>query len=282
MFQRLAASFALARSSWNVLCTEKKLLIFPVLSGIGCMLVTLSFGLPFLLDPQLLRFLDQEKGGEMPLWAWAVIFAFYFCNYFVIIFCNAALISCALIRFNGGEPTIGDGLSMANKRLPQILAWSLVSATVGLLLKMIENAHEKAGEIISGLLGLAWSVLTFFVVPVLVVEQVGPFEAIRRSTAILRKTWGEALVGNVGLSLFVFLLTLPFIILLVGGIFLCFSAPAAGIPVVVLAVLGLLLVSTISSALNGIYLAALYQYAASGAVPVGFERGTIEQAFTRK
>lgn len=93
-------------------------------------------------------------------------------------------------------------------RLPQIFAWALVSATVGVLLKLVENAHEKIGQFISAILGTAWTVVTFFVVPVLVVEKVGPFEAIKRSIALLKKTWGEALAGNFGLGLFMFLLML--------------------------------------------------------------------------
>ena len=110
-----------------------------------------------------------------------VSFAFYFSTYFVIIFCNSALISCAMMRFNGQEPSVGDGFRMAMSRLPQIFAWALVSATVGMLLKVIENAHEKVGYYISMLLGAAWSIMTFFVVPVLVVEKTGPFEAVGRS-----------------------------------------------------------------------------------------------------
>ena len=96
---------------------------------------------------------------------------------------------------------LADGLGAANSRLPQIFAWSLVSATVGVLLKLLENVHEKLGEIISMVLGTAWTIMTFFVVPVLVVEKVGPFEAISRSTAILRKAWGEALVSHWGIGL---------------------------------------------------------------------------------
>jgi hypothetical protein len=201
----------------------------------------------------------------------------------VIIFFNSALISCALIRFSGETPTISDGLNAAASRMPQILAWALVSATVGVVLKAIESAHEKAGQIISAVLGTAWSVMTYFVVPVLVVEKVGPFAAIGRSIAILRKTWGEALIGNIGIGLFVFLLALPGILLLVAGVMLLMSASAAlGIAVLVLAVLYLVLVSAASAALNGIFLSALYQYAAQGQVPGGFDRYSLEHAFRSK
>jgi len=258
---------------------DKKLIVFPILSGSGCLLVVASFVLPFFVHPAFLKF----NGNAIPPWVYVVVFAFYFCNYFIITFCNAALISCALIRFNGGEPSIADGLSAAASRLPQILAWSLVSATVGCLLKVVENAHEKAGQFISSLLGTAWAIMTYFVVPVLVVENVGPFEAIQRSMSILKKTWGEALVGKVGLGFFLFLLALP------GGVFLGLGVLAfsgalqwVGACLVALAVVYLLLYAAVSSAIQGIFVGALYQFASHGSVPEGFDPQCMEHAFRTK
>jgi hypothetical protein len=286
MFDRIAASFHLARSSWDVLRTDKKLIVFPVLSGLGCLLVLLSFALPFVAHPQWLDFDQPAAGGArvggVPWWVYAVAFAYYFCNYFVIVFCNAALISCALIRFNGEEPNLGDGFRAAASRLPQIVAWALVSATVGVILKVIENAHEKAGQIISAILGTAWTVITYFVVPVLVVEGVGPFQAIQRSLSLLRKTWGEALVGRLGLGLFLFLLFLPFLGLAVLGGFLCTKALGVGLAVVALAAVYLLVWMAVGSALQGIFLGALYQYAAHGRTPAGFDPASLEGAFQPK
>jgi hypothetical protein len=284
MFDRISNSFALARSSWQVLRTDKQLIVFPIISGIACLLILLSFALPFIVHPQWLDFMNGNnlQGRQVPPWVYIVAFAYYFCNYFVIVFCNAALISCALVRFNGGTPSLADGFSAAMNRLPQIVAWALLSATVGLILKVIENAHEKAGQLISALLGTAWTVLTYFVVPGLVVEKCGPLDAVRRSMSILRKAWGEALVGNFGIGLFVFLLTLPGILLLVlAGAMLAVN-PVAGIALGVLAVLYLALASAASSALHGIYLSALYQYAAHNFVPEGFERSVMQGAFRRK
>ena len=161
----------------------------------------------------------QANNNNRPSGFTPLSFAFYFCTYFVIIFCNSALISCAMMRFNGQEPSVGDGFRMAMARLPQIFAWALVSATVGVLLKVIENAHEKVGYYISMLLGAAWSIMTFFVVPVLVVEKTGPFEAVSRSMSLLRQTWGEALIGRLGLGFFLFLLFIPVLLLFVAGVF---------------------------------------------------------------
>jgi Family of unknown function (DUF6159) len=283
-FTRLSNGYELAISSWQVLRLHKKLIVFPVLSGMACMLVLLSFATPFFFHPQWLDFLDfkAQQGVHPPLWAYAVLFAYYFCNYFVITYFNAALITCAIISFNGGEPTLGDGIGAANSRLPQIFAWALVAATVGVLLKVIENLHEKVGEIVSALLGLAWSILTFFVVPVLVVEKVGPFEAVARSTRILRRAWGEALVSHWGIGLFMFLISLPGVILIVLGAALTTTSVVLGIAVITLGGLYLLAMMAIGPALNGICLAALYQYAADGKVPRAFNADLLSGAFARK
>ena len=125
MFDRIANSFALARSSWNVLRTDKQLIVFPILSGFCCLLVLLSFAAPFIT----LLVVQQKQPEDIPQWVYYITaFAFYFATYFIIIFCNSALTSCALMRFNGETPTVGAGLQAAAVRLPQILAWALVSA----------------------------------------------------------------------------------------------------------------------------------------------------------
>jgi hypothetical protein len=283
MFERISNSWSLAQSSWHVLWQDKKLVVFPIVSGLGCLLVLISFFVPMALvysrmDPQQLQDLDH-----VPWWTYLVAFAFYFCNFFVIVFCNSALISCALMHFNGEQPTLGDGFGAACSRLPQIVAWALVAATVGVLLKLIENANEKVGQFISALLGTAWSVLTYFVVPVLVVEKVGPFAAIQRSLAILRKAWGEALIGNLGLGLFQLVLTVPGIVLLAVGVVTAMSQMVyLGVGLLAVGVLYLIAAGVACSALNTIFLSALYQYAAFDRVASGFERDTLAQAFKSK
>jgi hypothetical protein len=291
MFDRIAASFTLARSSWDVLRRDKQLLLFPVVSGIGCTLVLISFMIPLGVIAAQGGFngIQAQNGNfQVPWWTYVALFAFYFCNYFVVVFCNAGLISCAIMRFNGEEPTLGDGFRAAAARLPQILAWALVSATVGVLLKSIENGHQRVGEFISAILGTAWTVMTYFVVPVLVVEKVGPFQAIARSLSLLKATWGEALVGNFGLGIFKFLLVLPLILLIALGAALVAAGNAAGpllivaVAVFVVAAVYFLVYLAVASALETIFLSALYQYAAFKTVPVGFEEDSMELAFRSK
>jgi len=283
MFQRIANSFALARSSWNVLVTDKQLLLFPILSGIACVLVTASFFVPLVVVPV---FLQHKQLDDLPEWVYGVtLFGFYFCTYFVIVFFNSALTHCAMMRFRGETPTLGDGLKASAVRLPQILAWALVSASVGILLRLVENINETAGKIVSAILGTAWSIVTFFVIPVLVVENLGPIDAVKRSVQILKRAWGEALVGNFGIGMFVFLLAIPIFLVLVLGVMICVAAPPLlplGIAVIALAVVGFLLLMAVSSAMGEIFVAALYQYAARGEIAQGFDERTIRHAFTSK
>jgi len=288
MFDRIATSFTLARSSWDVLRRDKQLLLFPIVSGIGCTLVLASFLIPVGVIASRGGFdgLKNANGNvQLPWWFYVGLFAFYFCNYFVIVFCNAGLISCAIMRFNGETPTLGDGFRAAASRLPQILAWALVSATVGVLLKAVESGHKRVGEIISAVLGTAWTIMTYFVVPVLVVEKVGPFQAVARSLTLLKATWGEALIGNLGLGFFKFLLALPLILLIGLGVALVATSNAAG-PLLVVAVavfavaaLYFLVYLAVASALETIFLSALYQYAAFNTVPSGFETDSMARAF---
>jgi hypothetical protein len=279
MFQKLSNSFALARSSWHVLRTDRKLILFPILSGVCCLLLFLSFLVPILLSWD---HLVDANGNPRPT-MYVLTFAFYFVNYFVVIFFNAALVSCALMKFGGQEPTLGDGLSSAWVRLPQILAWALVSATVGILLRAIESAHEKVGQIVASVLGTAWSIMTYFVVPILVVERVGPFEAIKRSIGVMKKAWGEALVGHFGLGLFALLLFIPVFLLFVAAILAwAYVGQAAGVMLLVVAFLAFVLWMAAFAALQGIYLSALYQFAAHDAIPEGFDEHTMREAFVPK
>jgi hypothetical protein len=283
MFDRISNGFALARSSWAVLMRDKHLIVFPIVSGILFVIVVASFVVPLATLVDWNKVQQQANNHKVPPWAYLVTFAFYFCTYFVTIFCNAALLSCAFLRFNGENPTVGDGFRAALARLPQIFAWALVSATVGVLLKVIENIHEKAGEIVSAILGTVWSIMTFFVVPVLVVEKTGPMEAVSRSVALLKRTWGEALVGRMGIGFVLFLLALPIILVLVAGVYLLATGTVAvGVAVLVAGGVLLLIYLAVSAALHTILLAALYQYASDGQVPEGFERDSFAGAFTPK
>jgi hypothetical protein len=283
MFTKITYGWELVKQSFRVLQEEKQLLVFPLLSGIACLAVLAGFVIPLWGTPQAQALLQNRQMPNDPL-SYALLFLFYFVNYFVIVFFNSALIACVILRFRGGRPTLGFGLQVALARAPQIAGWALVSATVGLVLRIIESRSERVGQIVAGLLGMAWSIVTYFVVPVLVVEKVGPVTAVKRSTAILKKTWGEALTSELSLGMIFFLIFLVVFIplALVAAVAFAAGQIILGGLAVAAAVILVILISLVSSALSTILLAALYIYAAEGKVPEVFDAEMLEGAFKKK
>ncbi|MBI3407483.1 MAG: hypothetical protein HY040_03895 [Planctomycetes bacterium] len=282
MFERIERGWRLAMTAFGVLRTDKKLLVFPLLSSIAMVIVCASFLLPLVASDTVRHLFDnngQNATNAQKIGFFLLAFAFYFCNYFVIVFFNSALVACALMRFSGEEPTLGDGFRASMNRLPQIIAWALVSATVGIILRVIESTSERVGQFIAALLGTAWSIMTYFVVPVLVVEKVGPIEAVKRSCSVLRKTWGEKLVSGIGVGLIMFVL---FVVAMVPAFLGAVIGGPALIAGIIITVALVLLLALVSSAVNTIIIAALYQYAAQDRVPQQFDADTLKGAFSSK
>jgi hypothetical protein len=283
MFERIATGWALTKQAVNVLRLDKELLLFPILSGLCCLLVLASFFVPAYAFGIFDALIENRESQQGKILLAAIGFAFYFVNYFVMVFFNSALVGCSVIRLKGGDPTVSDGFATAFSRLPQIAAWAAVAATVGVILKSFENKDNKLGQIVIGLIGAAWTMLTFFVVPIIVIEQLGPFAAIKRSASLLTDTWGESVSSTFSLRLITFLLSLLGVLPIVGGGFLLANQMAAiGIPLLLVGVLILLAISLISSALNSIILAALYIYAVEGRTADNFDPALIEHAFASK
>lgn len=277
---RFRTGWTLATQSFRVLMKDKSLLVFPLLSGIASFLVLASFiggvfAAGFAMDAKHSEAMNDAT-------AWALLFAYYFANYFVIVFFNSALVACAMVRFRGGTPTLAGGLRAARERIGQIVAWALFAATVGVALRIIAERVGFVGRIVIAILGAAWTVATYFVVPVLVVEKLGPYDALKRSTGIIRKTWGESLVSNVGIGLVTTLVTVLAIIA-TGALTIVAAAKLGSIGVGITgAVLVLLIIvasALVSSALSSIVLSASYLYATEGKVPRVFADAGLQYAF---
>jgi hypothetical protein len=159
-----------------------------------------------------------------------------------------------------------------------IAGWALVSATVGLVLRMIEDRSAKIGQIVAGLLGMAWTVVSFLVVPILVIENKGPIAALKDSTTLLKKTWGEQLVSNFSFGMIFFLLGIPAFGLILLGILL--GNTLAMVACIALAVVYLIVLALVQSALQAIFQTALYLYARDGRVPDGFRAEVLGNALS--
>jgi hypothetical protein len=275
---KIARSWELVKASWAVLQADKELLIFPVLSTITVTLVTVSFAVPMFLTGVFEHGL--VRGGGVPVIGILFGFAFYAVQYTIIFYCNSALVGAAMIRLKGGDPTISDGFRIANQHFASIVGYALLSATVGVILRSIAR-RGIPGRIIATVFGLAWNIATFLAVPVLVVEGVGPIEAVKRSTHLLKKTWGEQIAGNLGIGAVFTLAFLGVVALFVGVLALVIPTNSAPLILGVVAafVLAGVLMSLIGSTLSAIYTAAVYRYATEGDPGGMFEAALVRDAF---
>jgi len=281
---KFSRSWELVKQSFAILRSDKQLMLFPVLSAISCLFVTalIATGGTLLLLPARAAALasgEQWHPNQSPLFL-AGMFTLYVANYFVIVFFNVALVGVANSRLMGGTWTFRDGIELAWARKGTILQWALVAATVGMILRTLEERLGLLGRIIMRIIGIAWALACYFVVPVLAFEDLSPIEAVKRSSKLFRDTWGEKVVGGFSFSLVSFVLMLPAFGLFFASIFL------GGIKGLLLGfiilVLYMLMLSVMMSAVQGIFNAALYRYACFKQVPPAFDAQLVTTAWTPK
>lgn len=280
---KLANGWSMMKASYQVLKLDPELAVFPVLSGIATILVTATFIVPFAFIGDGFGLLERmrEDGGSSL--GYVVAFLYYLVVYTMVFFFNTALVGAALIRLDGGDPTVRDGLEIAFGKLGTILEYAAIAATVGMILRALEERAGFIGRIVIGLIGVAWTLATYLTVPVLVTRDLGAVDAVRESAALFKKTWGEQMVGNAGFGLVTFLIVMGMLALAVPAILvLAPVSTALTVTVVVSLVGGILLLSVLTSALQGIYSAALYRYATTGDPGAGFDARAMRDAFRPK
>ena len=269
MFATIGHTIDLIKMSWRVLMLDRELIFFPVMSVAGLVILAAVVFAGGLAGG---AFSLAEEGGEASGGDVALGLFLAFASSFIIIFFNAALVAAALERLRGGDPNVASGLKAASAHIPQILAWSVVTTIVSLILRALRDRGGIAGQVASMIGGIAWSLATFFVIPVLVAEGIGPIEAIKRSSSLLRQTWGRQLTASFGFGILTFA---AIIVAAIPALLLALIHPllglAIGIPLVGFAW------ATVT-ALEGIFKAALYDFAI-GREPHGFDRATLQSAY---
>jgi len=275
MFRTIGHTFELMKMSWRVLMQDRELVLFPVMSG-AVLLVTMGV---FFLIASATGTLTRLEAAETSTEAGLTAFDYglgglaLFASYFISIFFNSALVAAALERLRGGNPNVAMGLNHATKRLPSIFGWAVIAATVGLILSILRDRTDNfLGRLLLSFIGGAWTVVTFFVVPVLVAEDLGPVAAIKRSGSLLRETWGRQVAASFGFGI-------VYVVGILGAVavaaFLFFIHPIVGF---IGGALLFTLVLGVVAAMEGIFKAALYEFA-KGETPLGFDRNTLSSAY---
>ena len=277
-----ARSWRLIQESFDILRSDGELLILPAISGIATAILVAFFVWAVLASGSFDPNAPDNANLSASLYVW--LFLFYVVQYFIIIFFNTALVGAALARLEGGDPTVSSAIALASQRIVPILGYAIVSATVGLVLRTFAERLGFLGRLIGLGLELAWTVATFLVVPVLAAEGLGPIAAVEKSSALLRTTWGENLVGSGGIAIILSVAAAVVAVLFGGGGALLVADNYVPLAIVVFAAGAVLFLTVLlfGAALTAIYSAAVYYFAVVGEPPRGFDRELIHSAFKTK
>lgn len=265
VFERLSRSWELVKASYGVVRSHRELLLYPLVSVLATLVVMLVFAIPLFASGVVSAAAgDGELTSGQSILSLVLAFLFYFAMYTVVIFCNTALVGASLRHMQGKPATLRDGFQIASERINTILGYAAISATVGVILNAIRDEDNFLSQILASIVSVAWNLITFLVIPVLVVENVGPIEAIKRSGSLLKRTWGEQVVGAFSISLVFGIIT--FVAVLVIGLPLMLLMMATGSAVliifgIILVVLMVMAINLFGTTLNGVFQAALYRYA---------------------
>ncbi|MDW7775364.1 MAG: DUF6159 family protein [Methanosarcinales archaeon] len=287
MFDVLSRSWEITKMSFDVIKKDKELLLFPFFASIFSILFLIAMLVPSIIT----SFIEEGVGPEAyGIVQYAVLFLTYLGLAFIATFFNVCVVYTVKIRFEGGNATFMESLKFALSKIGLIFYWSLISATVGLVLRIIDILAEKAGPagqfilgILTMILGLMWSIITIFVVPAMVYHDLKPSDAIKKSVETLKKTWGESLVRYYGLG---FIQAILLIMGIFGGILLLFVAQSLGLPYAMLGMIGIIvlyviLVMLVFNVANGVFNTALYVYADTGSIPSGYSQDIMQNAFRK-
>lgn len=285
MFERFARSWELAKASAAVLRSDRELLILPIVAGICALIVSAAFIVPAFVTGILgdVTGTGQEGPESVALYVW--LFVFYVVQYFVILFFNTALVGAALERLRGGDPTLGSAIALAASRIGAIAGYAVIAATVGVVLRFIGERLGPIGRIVEGVLGVAWTVTTFLVVPVIAARGLGPIAAVKESASLLRRSWGENIIGSAGIGLVFGLMIFAIAIVgfgLTGVLVADRDMALIGWAIAAVTVVALCIVWVYAAALGAVYSAAVYSFATSGTAPRGFDPGLLSAAFRAK
>ena len=276
---RIKRGWKLSKQSWAVVKSDKSLLAFPIISVVAAIITMIIF----FGGGAAMAVAIGSPWGALPL----VIIGAYLLTV-VGVFSSVALASCATEALEGRQTTVGQGISAARGRMKVIFAWAAVALFVGALIAVIQSLlQEVAGGIVSaivgGLAGFAWAVATFFVIPVIALDGLGPKEALKTSAHVVKERWGEGVVGSSAIGLITFFVAiLPAFAMMVLGFVLAGSSAVGGGLLITIGVLVFVIAMLFQSTITAVFRVALYRYATEGDVIGGFDREALESAFVPK
>lgn len=269
---RLSNGWKISKVCFRMLNANKQLLLFPLFSGLSILLVIVSFFWFMNNGAEADSSLISQMNGPAVFALW---FLFYVVAYFIVVFFNMALVHCARLYFEGKETSLGKGIGFSLGRIGVIFSWAMFAATIGLVLRILQNNLGLVGRIVTGIAGFVWSIASFFAVPVIAYEDLGPGDALKRSAEMMREKWGESLVASFSFGLFQLICTVVLMLITVFAI-----QVYEGLGAIVFAV-GIAIIAIVSSAMQTILTAAIYCDINGNKIP-GIEPESFDDLFEQE
>jgi hypothetical protein len=276
---RIHNTWQLAKTSWAVLKKDRELLWIPVLSFLASAAVIVV-----VLVLTFLTLSTTSSHGDTTMELNPAMIVVFLVGALLLgiisVFFNGALVAGAHERLTGGDPTVRSAVGRAFSRIGGLVPWALITTTVGLVLQALRDRAGWLGRIVTHMLDMAWQVVTFLTVPAIVIDNLGPIEGLKRSASLLRRTWGENIAARVGFGLLGFILILPAAVVV--GLFIASGWTVLMVIGVIAGAAWVAVVVVVLTALNAIFQTALYLYATTGVLPLGFEQAPLAQTFVHK
>jgi uncharacterized Tic20 family protein len=269
---RFRASWRLFKQSLHILQQDKEIVLFPILSSI----ILIVVGVLFSVGVWMAGILETEGESAVvtnEVLFYALFFAYYVIAYFILTYFRVGLTAVVYERINGRDINFKDGMSRASSIGGKIFVWSLLAGTVGIVLKIISERSKLLGKIAASLLGAAWNIVTMFIAPTLLLDNVSVWQSVKNSGTVFRKTWGETLIMNVSIGLVNFVVLFGTMVLfgVLASLSVSVGLGAAGLIVVfILFMCSFIAISVVFSSLSEIFKVALYSYARFGIIAEGF------------
>ena len=277
---KFKASKIIVKESWNILKQEREIMWFPVISSLTTTAALLIIGILYyvvVLGGNLSGLDFENNAFASNVLVYGGLLVYYIVIFFIANFFQAGLFIIVNGRFNGQNLSFNDGIRGAKAHIGKIFAWSVINATVGMILRIISDKSKLIGKIVAAVLGGAWAILTYFSLPSLVIGNMSVKDSFKESAAIIRKTWGESLIINFGVGLFFMLITLLAIVI---AAVICALVPTFYVIVLVVILFAVFIIamSIISTTLGSIFKLALFTYARTGQIPQGFSPEIVRAA----
>jgi len=288
---RLRASYLLTREAFRFLRADSEMLLVPVIGGLVQLFLLLLVGLGILLPLGVFSGAWSPETNKYQVYA--IVFLMYLVSAFVFAYMQGIITHIVYTRAHNGDATLGDGFKASKDQAGALFIWACITSTVGILLRIIGERSQKFAQIMAAILGAAWSVLTYFVVPSIIIDKKSGFNAISHSGEIFKRTWGETIVINVGIGIIFFIPVAAMIFVLGWMTFLMGSSQLqvmvwnieierllafSGILFSIIIVLFLAIAIVLESVLKTL----LYIYAHEGVIPTNFDAELLTQILGKK